>query len=261
MRSLITFALPLVFATSAQAINWDRTKRRPDAIPDRIVELHGVFKGEGKKDNKTAYILVYGILENNKPSGRFNIFLLSGRRTMGQVFEGEVVGSGRIALLPIKLTEDKSFLKTVVPPAGLLELVYDSRGRKKLIISSRNSTLTQDYSFDKVSDDIQLGPTLPSGQYRDRKNAFTAVTNGSESANIRGESEELGIKGTFYTVFELAGLMVLRSETIDSSLNVYSEPQIAGLVVSIYDGRSEKIIMGKATATGEPTPVIMLRSR
>jgi len=260
MITLITIGLSSALTT--HAADWDWTKTQPKAIPNQIEQLHGVFKGKGAKSNKTAYAIVYGIEEQGQPSGRFNIFLLSQDRKMGQVFEAEVIGLNRIGLISLGVSSTGEFLDPVLPPSGTIEIQLDSKGRKTLYLRSiESSKITEDFLFDRVSDDITLGPVLPRGSFANKTSSLNATTNTYQSSALYGTVSSLKLNGTFYTNFELAGLMVMRPENLDNNMRVHGESKIAGVLVSILDGRKESIIVAPAPAGGAPVAVEILKAK
>lgn len=249
-------ALTMVFSTAISFAG------RLDPIPDRIIDLHGAFKGKSVKTKKTAHLLVFNIKENGQPSGRFNIYLLHDREK-GQVFEAEILDQSRLALLAVGKNNSGEFIESKLPVAGTLEIQLESLGRggANLYLQSKDRVLSESYKFEKRSNDIKLGRNLVDGVYEDRKNrnqGLVARDGHQNSTAVRAILPTLGLEGDLIGVPELEGIVVLREEEIDNNLNAYFESHVSAAYVPIIDGRKDKIVIGKIADDGRMVPVRLL---
>lgn len=267
---LLGLFLPLALSSVTFAADWENTRSK-DVLPSNILELAGVLKGnviDGEKKDK-AYLLIYPMEEQGQPSGRANVFLLYNEKKTGQVFEGYMIGNYRMALLPVGTDESGRFIEPKPTPAAIVEIKTSRRGPTITISPADNNSkvMSLNMEFDRISDDLELGPALPKGHFQDGgafrsgdQSVVSTISN-SLSASLQIKADKVGLSGVFYTVFELTGLMVLRPEVISSSLNEYGSPEVKGLAVSVIDGGRESIIIGQANRTGGPSTVTLLKSK
>ncbi|MEQ1665221.1 MAG: hypothetical protein ABL927_07600 [Bdellovibrionales bacterium] len=257
--------LTVIFSSSAEAGWWGSTKRGD--LPQTILALDGVFKGEQKTEG-TAYLLIYPMKEQWQPSGRANIFLLYGDKSIGQVFEGYMLGEYQMGLLPVGLDQTADFIEPKSAPTATLEIQPTKDGPIVVLKPYGASTVVaKTFEFDRMSDDLKLGPVLPNGFFSNEsfsKSATDTVTSHpttAESTSLNMNTPTIQLTGVFQTIFELTGLMVLRPQIISESMKQYGASQISGLAVSVIDDGRESLIVGLPNTNGSPAPVIFLRKK
>ena len=266
--SLFLFSFLIPSLSQASFFTWERITTKNLQGLNKLEEIQGVFKGYGKDHDTDSYLVIYRIDENEAPSGKFNIFLLrknkKGRDYTGGVFEGEMVSRSRIALLPVGLTNDHRYLKTIDKAVATLEIRTDSKRRRSLLLTSIGDSghLPEHFRFTKVSDTFELGPRLPYGTYQERKCEYIVQSNTDHSATINIQKSKLDLSGLFQTIFELEGLMVLRKEQLSSSLlNENQDSAIEGILVSLKEGRDRSIVIMKPTTDGKMHAVEMVEEK
>lgn len=248
--------------------NWERISTKNLQGLEKIQEMQGVFKGYGKEEETRSYLVVYRIDENDSPSGKFNVFLMrknnSGNSYRGAIFEGEMLSRSRIALLPIGLTNDRKYLRTIDKAVATLEIRVDSSRRRSLLLTkmSDSNLLPEHFYFNKVSEDYRLGPKLPMGTYEEKYSEFIVQSNSEESATINVQKSKLNLNGLYHTVFEMEGLMVMRKEQFNSSLlRVNQSSEIQAILVSLMDNRERSIILMKPNPNGEMQDIEIVEER
>jgi hypothetical protein len=255
-KIIFVLAISLLINTGITNTSWASSI----TLPQNFLELQGAYKGRGVNSHKDAYLLIYKIMEDNQPSGRFNMFLLTNDKAQGQILEAESIGGTGIAVLVDGVSDDKKYIEATLPPAGVLELALDKKyGQYLRLTKSDDSSLLQEsYAFTEDSRDIRINPNYPTGLFSGRRgDTLAGISGASGILNVDAQVSSLDFSGKFVGIFELTGVMVLRKQKLDNSLYQYNEGEISGLLVSIYNGRKPMVIVGRLT-DGKPAPVAVL---
>jgi hypothetical protein len=233
------------------------------SLPANFYELEGAYKGVGVTSKTVAHLLVYKIQEEGEASGRFFIFLLTGNKTRGQIFDGEWIGGESIGLIANGKSADGRYLDPKLPPAGTLEKGLDQKHGQVLKLNKLDNSnlLTESYYFHRDSDDVKINNVKPLGLFTDRKNTVTSTHGLDDTMNVDTLVPALNHQGKFVGVFELDGVVVLRKQVLDNNLLSFNELEISGVMVSIIDGRRQSLILGNITQDGRPTPVKILNRK
>lgn len=280
MKSFLTFLVLFCFNAQAEETRWNQVENLRQ-IPSNIIEMSGVFKGryfnEDGSTNKPAYMIAYPLQENGQWSGRYNIFILNVEKEggwfaedqySGRVLEGYRVGGNRLGLLAVGTNAengnfDSNFIDIKTPPVGILEVKFAETGPTLCIepTGKKESSLLH-YEFNKIPDYIRLGPNLPKGAFKSSTSSlYSNPNNDFQSSSIRIEQSDIGLKGSFYTLFELTGMMVMRQEQLSENLKEYSEQKISGLMVSIIYKGKQAVLMSKIDPEGQKMDVELLRKQ
>ncbi len=232
-------------------------------LPQDFSQLEGAFKGVGLSSKKSAYLLVYRVLENNQSSCRFNIFLISQNKAGGQVLEAECIGATALAVLGIGTTSNSKYLEAKLPPAGILEERFDAKHGRYLHLGRQKNTsflpspLAEDYAFTSDSDDIRVYTGAPLGLFNSNSNSVSSTNGNQGTLNLVTQLPSLGLTGKFVGVSELAGVTILREQKLDNSLYQYSEGEISGMLVTIVSGKRVMVVVGKIS-DGRPQSIVFL---
>lgn len=272
MKKLNILILLPLFVFGTLASGWSIAKAETKS-PGTMYQLSGAYEGyvKGSKENDLSYLLIYPVKEEGQLSGRVNVLLITGNRTVGQIFEAYRIDDFQMALLPVGLDPSGEYISPlpVDQPVAVLSLRNAEKGLRLEIspTSTGDAIGLQPYYFDRESSELSLGPSIPNGYYRDggywENNPENSVNaSGSNSVQVLNvEAKTLGLSGVFRGTHERKNLIILRSQDFTPSANQFPSPKIKAFAVPIIADRGESLVLGLPTFNGKFSRIVILKKR